>query len=728
MKGKRITNVLKASLPVGLILFSLAVGVYHGSSSALVGSDFNPAHIIDDVVFTNNHSMTSADIQNFLYAKTPVCDTYGTTTKSYYYNSTTGQVNNDGSWVTTTRLVYGQRYASWYNAHPFTGYVTNDSVGPFVCLRDYVENPSSGVNNLQNPTALIPGGESAAQIIYNAAQAYQINPQVLLTILQKEQGLVTDTWPWLDEYKYATGFNCTDTGGCNGYAGFFQQVDTGAKQLRNYLNNPTSFNYLVGSNKIYYNVLSACSSYSMVNIQNQATAALYDYTPYQPNSNVLNNTNPTGSASGPGGAVYNDSCASYGNRNFWWYFNSWFGSSLASAYSWSPVSQTVFTDSSMTTTGSSTMVVGERRYLQIVVKNTGSATWYRGTLKLGTSNPGDRLSNFYDGSWMDKNRPATLVESSVAPGGTGTFDFWITAGQQTGDFKEYFNLLEEGVTWLNDNGLYFPLKAVPQQYTWSVSSQQSYYDAAHTIPTAWNAQTVKGQKVYAHVSVVNTGNVTWYNNGNNPVLLGTAGPGNRNSTFCDPTWYGCNRAALLNEASVAPGGTGTFDFVFTPSQTGGYKEYFDLVAEGKTWMKDVGMYYPITVGSPAYTWSPVNQATYSDVGLTSQLPYSLTMSNGSSDYAVITAKNTGNVAWDQSIHVATTHPGDRSSTFYDASWLAQNRPAQPTQTITYPGQTATFVFKLDASQVGTYKEYFSLVAEGKTWMNDVGLYYPITVQ
>ena len=123
------------------------------------------------------------------------------------------------------------------------------------------------------------------------------------------------------------GFNCPDSGGCSGFAGFTQQVNAAAGQYRNYLNNPNNFNYTVGVNTIDYNVHSRCPYTLSVNIQNQATAALYDYTPYTPDSNVLNSTNPTGSSGGPGPTV-NDNCAAYGNRNFWWYFNTWFGPSL----------------------------------------------------------------------------------------------------------------------------------------------------------------------------------------------------------------------------------------------------------------------------------------------------------------------------------------------------------------------------------------------------------------
>ena len=43
---------------------------------------------------------------------------------------------------------------------------------------------------------------------------------------------------------------------------------------------------------------------SSVYIQNQATAGLYNYTPYQPNAAALANLYGTG-----------DSCSAYGNRN-----------------------------------------------------------------------------------------------------------------------------------------------------------------------------------------------------------------------------------------------------------------------------------------------------------------------------------------------------------------------------------------------------------------------------
>src|SRR5690606_12807423 len=59
---------------------------------------------------------------------------------------------------------------------------------------------------------------------------------------------------------------------------------------------------------------SACGR-GPVYVENIATAALYYYTPYQPNAAALR-----------AGFGEGDGCSSYGNRNFYNYFTDWFGS------------------------------------------------------------------------------------------------------------------------------------------------------------------------------------------------------------------------------------------------------------------------------------------------------------------------------------------------------------------------------------------------------------------
>ena len=143
---------------------------------------------------------------------------------------------------------------------------------------------------------------------------------MLLVLLEKEQGLVTDTWPTSRQYRSATGYGCPDTADCDTtYYGFYNQVYNAAWQFRKYRAYPSIRAYQAGRyNTILWHPNQACGS-SSVYIRNQATAGLYSYTPYRPNAAALANLYGTG-----------DGCSSYGNRNFWRIFTDWFGSTLES--------------------------------------------------------------------------------------------------------------------------------------------------------------------------------------------------------------------------------------------------------------------------------------------------------------------------------------------------------------------------------------------------------------
>ncbi len=299
----------------------LATPLTSTKAQALSGSQFQAGNIISDGNFFDSTAMTGSDIQQFLNSKVPTCDTNGTAQKSYYYNSSTGRINNSNdTWVTTSRATYGQRYATWYNAHPYSGYITNGSVAPYTCLKNYAQDtPAIAAESGICGEFTAKTGRSAAGIIADVAATCGVNPKVLIVLLQKEQGLVTDDWPWDGQYLKATGFGCPDTSGCNTtYYGFFNQVYHAARQFQRYKADPSNWNWVAGqNNNIPYNPNSSCGS-KWVYIQNQATAGLYNYTPYQPNTAALNNLYGTG-----------DSCSAYGNRNFWRYYNDWFGNPTA---------------------------------------------------------------------------------------------------------------------------------------------------------------------------------------------------------------------------------------------------------------------------------------------------------------------------------------------------------------------------------------------------------------
>lgn len=281
-----------------IILFLSMVGLvsFPSSASAINPAAFDPGRIIDDALFYDPGGMGGvSDIQNFLNAHVPSCDTWGTRASGY------GNLTN---------AQYAQQIKGWPGP-------------PYVCLNNYYENPTTGETSFEKGGGAFNGGQSAAHIIYNAAQDYKINPKVLVVFLRKESlNLFSDSWPMKSQYKYAMGYACPDSGpnysaNCDtSKAGFLKQVRFAAWQLRQYYNNMGTYNYAPGRwNTILYNPNPSCGTKD-VYIQNYATASLYIYTPYVPNNAALN--------AYPGEA----NCGAYGNRNFWFFWQEWFGSTL----------------------------------------------------------------------------------------------------------------------------------------------------------------------------------------------------------------------------------------------------------------------------------------------------------------------------------------------------------------------------------------------------------------
>src|SRR3954451_9274311 len=81
--------------------------------------------------------------------------------------------------------------------------------------------------------------ETSATIIYKVGQACNVSQAVLIVLLQKEQSLITDSWPSASQYTSATGFACPDTAPCDAeYSGFYNQVYKAAWQYKRYSNPP----------------------------------------------------------------------------------------------------------------------------------------------------------------------------------------------------------------------------------------------------------------------------------------------------------------------------------------------------------------------------------------------------------------------------------------------------------------------------------------------------------
>ena len=174
--------------------------------------------------------------------------------------------------------------------------------------------------------AAYPGGvdQDAASVIAAFSRVCGINPQVMLTTLQKESQGLNRANPHERNYDAAWGWHCPDTGSggsanCDAAGrGLFLQGYNSAKQWSKYRARVATGYYPFQPGKtvpILWNIAQSGCGAGPVTIANVATASLYVYTPYQPNSASI--------AGFPGEG---DKCSSYGNRNFFFLFRKYFGS------------------------------------------------------------------------------------------------------------------------------------------------------------------------------------------------------------------------------------------------------------------------------------------------------------------------------------------------------------------------------------------------------------------
>ena len=435
--------------------------------------------------------------------------------------------------------------------------------------------PSGCLTNYQAPDPQswsgYGGNVSAAQAIYDSAHIWGINPQVILTTLEKEEGLVSGHGTYgcsQTAFNSAMGYDCPGgiqpaTGTCVAHAsnlGFSAQVNHGAWQLEfgRYRSegdgnlgydgdgNITFYGYMTqgtrprcsGCASQYYSGTVTLDDNTTLSLANGATASLYSYTPFL--------------------------------QSFSRIFEQFFGvgSTTVNAYQWQFVNQTTNRD-----LGS--LPAGETARWTLTALNTGSATWTNNganPINLGTDYPRDRSSPFYSTKWLGQARPVGMTESSVPPGSTGTFNFEVQAPPTPGDYLEHFNLVADGITWMNDPGLAYAVHVVPANLTTTVISD--------TTPATMTA----GATASATITVRNDGNEAWYSDGRFPITLGTTNPHNRSSAFADTSWPSALRVGPMGQDAVGIGQNATFTFVLkAPAYNDTYEEDFSPVEDGLGW-------------------------------------------------------------------------------------------------------------------------------------------------
>ncbi len=213
-----------------------------GRAQLTIDPSFNPHRIIEDAELLNYGSMNLADIQNFLNSK-----------NSFLANYTA--LNTHGNLKSAAEIIYDATHNNY---------------------------DCDGVTLSDQPTE----AEKSAKCRHITT----VNPKFLLVLLQKEASLVEDSSPSQGRLDWATGYGCPDGWVCNPYyKGFGKQVNSAALQFLAYMNEPNRYNYKVGQTYAISNTvdpyLTPDTKTIMVTPQNQATAALYNYTPHVFNGN-----------------------------------------------------------------------------------------------------------------------------------------------------------------------------------------------------------------------------------------------------------------------------------------------------------------------------------------------------------------------------------------------------------------------------------------------------------
>jgi len=197
--------------------------------------------------------------------------------------------------------------------------------------RDYdkVITLSKKTNNLNITPDKGETPKAASRIIWEACQAWRISPKVMLTMLQKEQSLLTRTTLGSTTLARAVGAGCpgslvypdTNPVATNRYPGFGNQIWHGARLLSSYgETNPSFPSWSAGKRIQIYNPHFAAdwvyhkSGNHYIAPKNLGTYKLYVY-------------NPSIGAKPPFGDLSGQSCA--GNANFWKIYSKYFGSPLA---------------------------------------------------------------------------------------------------------------------------------------------------------------------------------------------------------------------------------------------------------------------------------------------------------------------------------------------------------------------------------------------------------------
>jgi uncharacterized protein YkwD len=225
----------------------------------------------------------------------------------------------------------------------------------------------------------------------------------------------------------------------------------------------------------------------------------------------------------------------------------------------------------------------------LLFRNSGSKTWTKGQagseVALGVNGDSGAFTAMgLNVGWPSANRVAVQNEGSVGPGAIASFTFTVKAPFSAGTVRIPLRPVIDGVAWLEDQGVFVPVTTVVDYHSRWVA--QSAYP------------TLRAGQLSGTLSIAfrNAGSQSW--------IRGTLGQEARLAVNQDNAqwaalgvnWMSANRVAAQTEATVTPGGVGTFTFqVRAPSAPGLYAIHLRPVVDAVAWMEDEGVFLYITV-------------------------------------------------------------------------------------------------------------------------------------
>ncbi|MFM6968086.1 MAG: peptidoglycan-binding protein [Microbacteriaceae bacterium] len=345
------------SIVAGIIALVMVAGEATGAfayAQTLRGADFNAGNIISDEEFFTTGAMTEAEIQSFLNQKVGTCantrclkiyrmDTVNVSlperhsvTGARFCTDYVGAASESAA-----RIIYKVQQACGISAKVILvtlqkeqGLVTSDAPSAKSLLRAQGYScPDGGYNGV--PGTCNPAYEGFfKQVLYGARQFKRYTDPALFggktvgksSCLRFSPDSTMRSIPFTRTSRVGAIATVT-TASPHGLlscqpitvSGSVTSTFNGTSFSVGDIVDPTHITYTTtGSGNITDRAddgvisTNACG-YRKATIANQATRALYIYTPYAPNDAALANIWGTG-----------DSCSAYGNRNFWRQYRMWF--------------------------------------------------------------------------------------------------------------------------------------------------------------------------------------------------------------------------------------------------------------------------------------------------------------------------------------------------------------------------------------------------------------------